>query len=181
MSSFVPGEFGPQWLACDFSLRGWPGCDEGGRHQRWSGDHGERGQGLPQTGAGKPDGRLEVLHLLWFSGLSAVVWHTGGDVLGIHCSVHEHEVCINHDVEMSLIWKCKRRHSCWISSTTDLYQMDHLVILNVTSIIIALLWLTVPRHWQTCRLCLLVPTVESLLFFLLCMFRGETFMAIKNK
>lgn len=116
MSSFVPGEFGPQWLACDFSLRRWPGRDEGGCHQCWSGDHGERGQGLPETGAGKPDGRLEVLHLLWFSGLSTVAWDTGGDVLGIYCSVHEHEVCMNHDVDMSLFWTCNRKHSWRISS-----------------------------------------------------------------
>lgn len=128
----VSGEFGAQWLACDFCLRGWPGCDEGGCHQRWSGYNGKRGQGLPQTGAGKPDGRLEVLHLLWFSGLSTVAWRTGGDVLGIHCSVHEHEVCNNHYVDMSLIWKCKRRPSGRILSNVDLYQIDHLAILNVT-------------------------------------------------
>lgn len=67
-----PGEFGSQWLACDLSLRRRPGCDQGSCHQCGSGDYGEGGQGLPQTGAGEPNGRVEVLHLLWVFGVPVV-------------------------------------------------------------------------------------------------------------
>lgn len=70
----LKGEFGYQWLARDLSLCGWPGCDEGGCHQCRPGNNGERGQGLPQTGKGEPDGRLEVLHLLWFPGVPSIDW-----------------------------------------------------------------------------------------------------------
>lgn len=67
-----PGEFGPQRLARDLGLRRRPGCDQRSCHQCRSGDDGERGQGLPQTGEGEPDGRVEVLHLLWVSGVPFV-------------------------------------------------------------------------------------------------------------
>lgn len=67
-----PGEFGSQRLACDLSLRRRPGCDQGSCHQCGSGDYGEGGQGLPQTRAGEPNGRVEVLHLLWVSGVPVV-------------------------------------------------------------------------------------------------------------
>lgn len=64
-SPFFPtGEFGSQRLASDFSLRRRPGRDQRSRHQRRVGDDGERGQGLPQTGEGEPDGRVEVFHFL---------------------------------------------------------------------------------------------------------------------
>lgn len=43
--------------------------------------------------------------------------------------------------------------------------MDHLAILNVTSIITALLWLTVPCHWQTCRLLLACTNCKEPLGF----------------
>lgn len=168
MWSLVPGELGPQRLACDLSLCGRPGCDEGGCHQRRAGHHGARGQSLPETRAGEPDGRLEVLHLLWFSGLPTVGWDTGGDVLAIHCPVYEP---LRWDDSYLNVYNI--RHSCWISSNIDFYQVDHLAILNVTSIITALLWLTLPGHWQVCPLCLLAPTVESLWFFLLCMITEE--------
>lgn len=66
------GEFGSQRLASDFSLRRRSGRDQGSCHQCRAGDDGERGQDLPQTGEGEPDGRVEVLHFLWVSGIPPV-------------------------------------------------------------------------------------------------------------
>lgn len=70
--SFLPGEPDGERLAHDFSVCRGPGCDQGSRHQCRPGDHGEGGQGLPQTGERQPDGRLEVLHLLRVSSLPLV-------------------------------------------------------------------------------------------------------------
>lgn len=77
--SFFPGEFGSQRLAGDLSLRRWSGRDQGSCHQCGTGDDGERRQGLPQTGEGEPDGRMEVLHFLWVSGVPLVGWGEVGN------------------------------------------------------------------------------------------------------
>lgn len=69
---FLPGQPDAERLANDFSLCRRPGRDQGSCNQRRPGDHGEGGQGLPQTGERQPDGRLEVLHLLWVPGLPFV-------------------------------------------------------------------------------------------------------------
>lgn len=64
MSVFVSGESHAQWVAGDFGLRRGSGCDARGCQQRRSDPNGERRPRLPQAGAGQPDGRLEILHLL---------------------------------------------------------------------------------------------------------------------
>lgn len=70
--SSVLGQPDGERLADDFSLCWGPGCDKRSCHQCRPGDHGEGGQGLPQTGARQPDGRLEVFHLLRVPGLPLV-------------------------------------------------------------------------------------------------------------
>lgn len=65
-------------MANDLSLRWGPGCDAGGSHQCRPGDHGEGRQDLPQTGEGKPDGRLEVFHLLRLLGFSLIGGQSAG-------------------------------------------------------------------------------------------------------
>lgn len=85
------GQSGSQRLAGDLGICRRPRCDEGSSHQRRAGDTGARGQSLPKTGEGEPDGRVEVLHLLWVSGVPLVEsvevgfkkivfcgWKTGG-------------------------------------------------------------------------------------------------------
>lgn len=71
-ASSVLGQPDGEWLADDISLCWRPGCDQRSCNQRRPGDHGEGGQGLPQTGARQPDGRLEVFHILRVPGLSLV-------------------------------------------------------------------------------------------------------------
>lgn len=66
------GQFGSQRLAGDLGFCRGPGCDEGSSHQCRAGDFGARGQSLSKTGEGQPDGRVEVLHLLWVSSLPLV-------------------------------------------------------------------------------------------------------------
>lgn len=66
------GEPDAEWVADDLGLRWRPGRDPRGGHQCRTSDHGEGGQGLPEAGAGEPDGGLEVLHLLRLPGLPSV-------------------------------------------------------------------------------------------------------------
>lgn len=68
----LPGQSDAERLADDLSLCRGPGCDQRSCHQCRLGDYGEGGQGLPQTGKRKPNGRLEVLHILWVPGFPFV-------------------------------------------------------------------------------------------------------------
>lgn len=61
-----PGEPDAQRLASDFCICRRPGCDTRGSQQRCPDPDGEGGPGLPQTGERKPNGRMEILHLLRF-------------------------------------------------------------------------------------------------------------------
>lgn len=61
-----PGEPDAQRLAGDFSVCRRPGCDTRGSQQRSADPDGEGGPSLPQTGKRKPNGRMEILHLLRF-------------------------------------------------------------------------------------------------------------------
>lgn len=86
---FLSGKLGSQWLASDFSLCRWSGCNKRSCHQCWTGDDGERWQGLSQTGEGQPDGRVEVLHFLGVSGIPPV----GTTLRGI-CKESEEDIYI---------------------------------------------------------------------------------------
>lgn len=69
---FYPGEPDAQRLAGDLGLRRRPGCDARGGQQRRSDPDGEGGPGVPETGERKPDGRMEILHLLRLPGVPHV-------------------------------------------------------------------------------------------------------------
>ena len=66
------GEPDAQRLAGDLGVRGRPGRDARGGQQRRADPDGEGRPGLPQTGEGKPHGRMEILHLLRLPGVSHV-------------------------------------------------------------------------------------------------------------
>lgn len=67
-----PGEPDAQRLAGDFCICRRPGCDARGGQQWCSDPDGKRRPGLPQTGERKPNGRVEILHLLWLPGVPHV-------------------------------------------------------------------------------------------------------------
>lgn len=67
-----PGEPDAQRLARDFSICRGPGRDAWGSQQRCSDQHGEGRPGLPQIGERKPNGRMEILHLLRLPGVPHV-------------------------------------------------------------------------------------------------------------
>lgn len=68
----IVGQFNAEWLSSDLSIRRRPGRDQRSSQQWGSAADGEGGQGAPQTGAGQPHGRLEVLHLLRLLGVSSI-------------------------------------------------------------------------------------------------------------
>lgn len=123
LCSMFSGQFGSQRLAGDLGVCGRPGCDEGSGHQRRPGDTGARGQSLPKTGEGEPDGRVEVLHLLWVSGVPLV----GSAEAGLR------DVHMNHGIHI--------RGSMWIRWVSDF--TFHQTVLNVISINISPLWFVI--------------------------------------
>lgn len=71
-SPLCPGESDAQRLAGDFGVCRRPGRDARGRQQRRPDPDGEGWPGLPQTGERKPNGRMEILHLLRLPGVPDV-------------------------------------------------------------------------------------------------------------
>lgn len=69
---FHPGEPDAQWLAGDFGICRGPGRDARGSQQWCSDPDGEGRPGLPQIGERKPNGRMEILHLLRLPGVPHV-------------------------------------------------------------------------------------------------------------
>lgn len=68
----LSGEPDGERLADDFCFCRRPRRDQRSCDQRGVGDHGEGGQGVPQTGERKPHGGLEVFHFLRIPGFSFV-------------------------------------------------------------------------------------------------------------
>lgn len=69
---FHPGEPDAQRLASDFGICRGPGRDAWGSQQWCSDPDGEGRPGLPQIGERKPNGRMEILHLLRLPGVPHV-------------------------------------------------------------------------------------------------------------
>ena len=66
------GEFDAKWVASDFCLCRRPRRDPRSCQQRSADTDGERRQSLSKTGEREPDGGLEVLDVLWISGVPAL-------------------------------------------------------------------------------------------------------------
>lgn len=66
------GKFNAKWLSGDFSICWGSRRHQGSCQQRGLASYGKRRQSAPQTGAGKPHGRVEIFNLFWLLSLSTI-------------------------------------------------------------------------------------------------------------